>query len=241
MKKPIRSRARASLRGVALACLAAPLLCGPAQAADAQAGQKIATTGALPQVPACVSCHGADGMGMAAFPRLAGAGAGYLQEQLAAFAGGERVNATMAPIAKALSEADRANVAAYFASLPVRQLHAPSATTHPDAAWLAMRGQWAQGVPACAQCHGPDGHGVGNTFPPLAGLPAAYIVEQITAWQQGKRQAGPLGLMQAVASKLRPAQTQAIADYYAAYSATPAAAPASAAAPAVAAATGAKP
>jgi cytochrome c553 len=80
---------------------------------------------------------------------------------------------------------------------------------------LATRGRWADELPACAQCHGPAGSGVGANFPPLAGQPAAYIAQQLKAWQDGSRPAGPLGLMQAVARKLKPADVQAVSDYYA--------------------------
>jgi len=66
--------------------------------------------GANPAAMACVTCHGAEGEGMAAagFPRLAGLSAGYMKKQLADFASGERANPIMQPIAAALSseEAD---------------------------------------------------------------------------------------------------------------------------------------
>ena len=76
--------------------------------------------------PACQTCHGTAGEGVAqaSFPRLASLGAPYLQRQLAAFADGTRVSDVMMPIAKALSVADRAEVAAYYAALP-----APAAPT----------------------------------------------------------------------------------------------------------------
>ena len=66
-----------------LAGVAALLLTMQAQAAD---GQKIyAQGGANPAAMACGTCHGADGMGMAAagFPRLAGLEAAYTRAQLA--------------------------------------------------------------------------------------------------------------------------------------------------------------
>jgi cytochrome c553 len=82
-------------------------------------------------------------------------------------------------------------------------------------AWLATRGRWADNLPACSQCHGPGGIGVGSRFPPLAGQPAAYISAQLKAWQAGERPPGPLGLMQSVAGKLRGADVQAVSEYYA--------------------------
>ena len=70
-------------------------------------------------------------------------------------------------------------------------------------------------MPACAQCHGPGGTGVGEDFPPLAGQPAAYLAEQLRAWQSGGRHPGPLGLMETIARKLSAADIQAVSDYYA--------------------------
>src|SRR5574337_773372 len=105
-------------------------------------------------------------------------------------------------------------------------------------AWLAARGHWSADIPQCSQCHGPAGQGVGESFPPLAGLPAAYIEAQLTAWQKGERPAGPLGVMQAIAKRMQPQEVAAVAQYYGAFAApgaTPAASTVQAAAPAPAA------
>ena len=82
-------------------------------------GASIARTG-TGAAPACQTCHGPAGEGFAQanFPRLAGLGASYLKRQLDAFADGTRQNASMMPIAKALSVADRNEVAKYYAALP---------------------------------------------------------------------------------------------------------------------------
>ena len=67
-------------------------------------GAAIAKTGAG-AAPACQTCHGEAGVGIAqaGFPRLAGLGAPSMQRQFDAFADGTRVSAVMMPIAKALS------------------------------------------------------------------------------------------------------------------------------------------
>ena len=82
-------------------------------------------------------------------------------------------------------------------------------------AWLATRGAWDKNVPACNQCHGPGGIGVGDNFPALAGQSAAYISGQLRAWRQGQRPPGPLGLMPAVATRLTDAEIDAVSAYYA--------------------------
>ncbi|MEO8858689.1 MAG: c-type cytochrome [Burkholderiaceae bacterium] len=189
----------------------------PALAQESAQGRKIAMEGAGSAVPACATCHGANGEGSGAFPHLAGTGQAYLQAQLGAFANGSRKNAVMQPIAKALSDAQRSAVAQHYSSLAAQQKGVDPAQLAPAqaGAWLATRGRWADQVPACAQCHGPGGNGVGTSFPPLAGLPAAYITEQLQAWKDGTRPPGPQGLMQTVAQKLTSADIQAISAYYA--------------------------
>ena len=77
------------------------------------------------------------------------------------------------------------------------------------------RGAWDKNVPACNQCHGPGGIGVGDNFPALAGQSAAYISGQLRAWRQGQRPPGPLGLMPAVATRLTDAEIDAVSAYYA--------------------------
>jgi len=201
-----------------------------AQPGAAAGGQQIAAQGTAAGVPACASCHGARGEGAAAFPRLAGTGQGYLREQLDAFADGSRQSAVMQPFAQKLSPQERAAVAAYYSALPPPFTAQDPPTVAPGdrGAWLATRGRWRDQVPGCAQCHGPGGSGVGASFPPLAGLPAAYVLAQLQAFKDGTRPGGPLGLMEMVARKLGQADMEAVASYYAALGAAPAQAAASA-------------
>jgi len=176
---------------------------------------------------ACMTCHGEEGEGNAAsgFPRLAGLNAGYLHAQLEAFAIGARVNAMMSPVAQALSPAERKQLAQYYGGLGRPVDTVKSAPQQPDAehknpdspgAQLALRGRWEDGLPACTQCHGALGVGVGPTFPALTGQSALYIENQLRAWQQGTRPPGPLALMQVVASKLSLSDIEAVAAYFSA-------------------------
>jgi cytochrome c553 len=81
-----------------------------ASAADAAAGKAKAAM--------CAGCHGANGISMAPmYPNLAGQKEAYLLAQIKAFRDGARVNAIMAPMVKALTDADAENLAAYFAGL----------------------------------------------------------------------------------------------------------------------------
>ncbi|MFO1303794.1 MAG: c-type cytochrome [Burkholderiales bacterium] len=68
-------------------------------------------------VIACMDCHGAGGVGLATFPRLAGQHAGYIERQLYAFSTGERPpGGAMHNEAKGLTAEDAAAVAAYLQS-----------------------------------------------------------------------------------------------------------------------------
>lgn len=222
---------------------AAPAPSASAAAANAKVGQGIAHNGLAPNVAACASCHGARGEGSGAFPPLAGNGAAYLLAQLQAFADGSRVQPIMQPIAKALSAQQRADVVAFYAGLPSpqRAVAAPAADPADAGAWLVQRGRWADGIAACAQCHGPDGRGVGEHFPAIAGLNATYMQAQVTAWQNKQRPPGPLQLMAAVAEKLTPQDVTAIAAYYARLQEQPVSGAASLSAPGPAAAPAAPP
>ncbi|MBV6273777.1 c-type cytochrome [Alcaligenaceae bacterium CGII-47] len=194
----------------------------PAAADAVSEGQTIATLGAE-GVVACATCHGAQGEGMAAagFPYLAGQGAAYLAIQLLDFAKGSRHNPIMEPIARTLDPAQVEALAAYYSQLPKTfdaKALAAQVQTYPDkdalGAWVANRGDWDNNIPACIQCHGPGGIGVGQHFPALAGLSFNYIQEQLKAWKEEKRAPGPLSLMGDIASRMNEAQITAVASYF---------------------------
>lgn len=189
-------------------------------------GERIALHGTAKGVPACVNCHGAHGEGQASagFPRLAGLSDAYLTAQLAAFADASRQSDVMQPFASMMSPGERAAVAQYFSSLSppadIRERDSADLAASDLGAWLATRGRWQEGLPACVQCHGPGGAGVGSAFPPLGGQPASYIASQLHAWKDGKRPPGPMSLMSTVASKLSDADIDAVAAYYGQQSST---------------------
>lgn len=170
----------------------------------------------------CSACHGVDGGGQAASgnPRLAGLDAAYLEKQLGDFVSGARVSPVMQPTANALSAGERQALAAYYSQLPLPPALAKPVTPLPPAdsvgAVLATRGRWSSNVPACVQCHGPAGVGVGANFPPLAGQPAAYIEAQLTAWQHGTRHNDPLQLMQQLSRALSAQDIHEVAAWFAA-------------------------
>lgn len=83
-------------------------------------GEKIYRAGiAETKVPACASCHGANGAGLPKqFPRLAGQHAEYTATQLKTFRTGERANAPMMmDIASRMTDAQMQAVADYIQGL----------------------------------------------------------------------------------------------------------------------------
>lgn len=199
--------------------LLAAITCIPIFAHADDVAKNIILQGNQQGAPACQSCHGAEGAGTAeaGIPRLAGLNAAYIEKQLEDFRSGKRNNPIMQPIAELLTVAEIPKVAAYFSELPipiVAGLTADSALLHKGEI-IATTGDWSHDIPACFQCHGPNGKGIEPHFPAIAGQHANYISNQIEAWKSGTRSNDPAGLMKAVADKLSPDQIQAVSTYLA--------------------------
>ena len=92
------------------ALLTAALVAAPSFAGDAAAGKAKSVT--------CAACHGQDGISMApTYPNLKGQKAEYLKKTLTGFRDGTRADPTMNAMAKPLTDADIADLAAYYSSL----------------------------------------------------------------------------------------------------------------------------
>ena len=84
-----------------------------AMAGDAAAGKS--------KSAACIGCHGMTGVSNnPLWPNLAGQHADYLVKQMKDFKSGARKDPNMNALASALSEADMADIAAFFASQPCK-------------------------------------------------------------------------------------------------------------------------
>jgi cytochrome c553 len=85
---------------------------GAASGADRAAGREAAGI--------CATCHGANGIATAPdAPNLAGNSAIYIAAQLKAYRSGARQHEQMSIIASGLSDADIANLAAWFSAIRV--------------------------------------------------------------------------------------------------------------------------
>jgi cytochrome c553 len=173
-----------------------------------------------PQAGACFQCHGIDGKGdgTAAFPRLTDQTFKYLYDSLEDYASGSRKSDIMEPIAKALSEEQMRDVAAYYAAQTDAQ-YPPRPEMDPDllqrGGALAAIGSASSGVQACMNCHGPDGVGLPPTYPYLAGQYALYLESQLLAWKKGTRQGDGFGIMEDIAKRLSEEEIRAVSLYYA--------------------------
>lgn len=162
----------------------------------------------------CATCHGAGGRSTSpAFPNLAAQIAPYMQMQLKAFRDQTRADpdaiAYMWGMASQLSDPMIEAIAEYYA----RQQAASGKTENdklvPQGKLIFEQGVTAQGIPACASCHGSLGQGNG-IFPRLAGQHAAYLVKQMLVIQNALR-AAPV--MHGVIQNLSHDQMREVATY----------------------------
>ncbi len=152
-----------------------------AQAQDAKEGEK--------KVAMCIGCHGIPGY-QASFPEIhkvpmiAGQGAKYIVAALTAYKKGERKHPTMRAIAASLTDADIADVAAFYDQQGKEGAvaEAPAAAPAPPAqvAELLKKGN-------CASCHGDNmSKPIDPSYPKLAGQHADYLYVALKAYQLDK-------------------------------------------------------
>ena len=135
---------------------------------------------------------------------------------LTVFTPGTRKHDVMNSIARQLTAEDVKNLAAYYSSLSfIAEPVAYDFETLERGEDLAQRGKPEYGLPACDSCHGDKGIGHGTDFPPLAGQPPNYIINQINHWQRGMRDNDNLALMRHVANQLTDGDKKNVASYYA--------------------------
>jgi cytochrome c553 len=167
----------------------------------------------------CAACHAADGNSVAAAnPKIAGQVAEYLQKQLRDFRAQDgkkplRESPVMNGMVANLSDQDMKGLAAFYAG----QAQKPAAAADKDLAALGQKlwrgGDSQHGIPACAGCHGPAGAGIPAQFPRLSGQFAEYVVAQLTAFREGKRNNDQNGVMRGVAAHMNDGQIRAVAEY----------------------------
>ena len=189
-----------------VACLCISISANTYAAGDPAVGQEKSAV--------CQGCHGADGNSYSPeWPNLGGQDSRYIVQQLRDFQTGARKNDIMTGMAAGLSEADMADIAAFFS----KQTLVPE-TTESDAAGkkLYMGGNHYTGVPACAGCHGPNGTGNGpGKIPRLAGQKSVYVAKALRDFRAGSRTNDHNAIMQNQAEKLTDKEIDAVAAFVA--------------------------
>lgn len=169
---------------------------------------------------ACITCHGAEGMGdgSGVFPRLAGQAGWYTYKQLIDYASGARPNEVMSGIAQRLTEHEMEAVSAYYAAIDAPYRPVSGDVDISLLQWggqLGAVGSAEKGIPACVNCHGPSGLGNPPSVPYLAGQYANYMTYQLQLWREGVRDNDALNVMSSIASKMTDADMRAVSEYYA--------------------------
>jgi cytochrome c553 len=186
--------------------------CPPAQAQDAAQGKKKAAM--------CIGCHGIPGY-QASFPEvykvpmISGQNTEYIVSALAAYKKGERKHSTMRGIAASLTDADMADLAAFYHRYGVEGV-APVADTapapdSPEVAALVAKG-------ACVSCHGANfSKPVAPNYPKLAGQHPDYLYAALKAYAtEGNPQVGRANaIMGAQVKAFNHRELKALAQYVA--------------------------
>lgn len=172
------------------------------RAGDAGKGRELAE--------ACQACHGENRA--AETPSLHGQLATYLYRQLRDYRDGSRQHPVMTAIASSLSEADMADLAAFYRSLPAPEAKRDFRAA-PD---LVVRGDAKRLIPPCGICHGGKGQGEPVDTPRLAGQSQTYLRDTLLAYRSGQRHNDVYRRMRAMAERLSPEEIDELAAYYAA-------------------------
>jgi cytochrome c553 len=181
-----------------------------AQAQDAAAGEKKAAM--------CIGCHGIKGY-QASFPEvhkvpmISGQNAKYIVASLQAYKKGERKHPTMRGISVTLTDADMADLGAYYekhgASMVKPVADTPAVAPSPEVAALLAKG-------ACASCHGASyNKPIDPGYPKIAGQHADYLAVALRAYATtGNPKVGRSNaIMAGQVKQFKPAELKAMAQY----------------------------
>ena len=183
-----------------------------ASAQDAKAGEKKAAM--------CIGCHGIVGY-QASFPEvhkvpmISGQNAKFITASLVAYKKGERKHPTMRAIAETLTDADMADLAAYYEqhgkSSIVMVADTPAKQPSAEVAALLTKG-------ACASCHGANySKPIDGAYPKLAGQHADYLYIALKSYQtEGNSKLGRSNaIMAGQVKQFKHSELKAMANYLA--------------------------
>lgn len=155
----------------------------------------------------CAPCHGENGISISPmWPNLAGLNTAYFIDRMQFFQGTSvEQYPAMFPLSSELTQQDVEDLAAFYKSLSVDtcQAQSPQAGGDPAAG--------AQKAVACVACHGAAAVSANPAWPSLAGQKDVYLVAQLKAFKEGKRQNE---LMAPFAAALSEQDMEDVAAYY---------------------------
>lgn len=158
-----------SLAGASIVLVLVATIGAPASGADLEAGRRKAEP--------CAACHGRDGNStIPGTPSLAGQPVYFTHWQLIKYRDGRRKDPQMSPFAQNLSDADMADLAAYYEAQRPRQRPAKI-----DPAKVAAGSQLA-GLHHCTSCHKPGLVGQ-HQVPRLAGQDFDYLLRLLRSFK----------------------------------------------------------
>lgn len=170
---------------------------GAAQAAD-KVGEIAAT---------CNGCHGANGVSEnPSVPSISGQHESYLKNTLLEWKRGVRHSDTMESMIKEYSEAQIADLAAYYAKMPWTPV-----AQKLDANLVKLGREASR---RCAGCHGVTGASHDGKTPKLNGQWAEYVEMDALKFREGNIQVSDQRMIKAV-EKMSVEELKAIAAYYA--------------------------
>lgn len=155
----------------------------------------------------CNNCHGVNGVSVGpTMPSIGGLPQAYLNNIMLEWKNGTRFSATMGRLLKGYTDAQIADLAAYFA----KQAWVPQ-VQKVDEASVRLG---AKSLKRCQKCHGNDGVPRDGETPPVNGQWAGYLYLESLKYHDdapamSNRQ------MRGAMKRLSDAELRAVADYYA--------------------------
>ncbi len=201
----------------------------PTEIRDDEVWDMVAFLAALPDMDAeqyatltgegldtCASCHGENGEGTAAAPRLDIQSPEYIAAALDGYRQGTRASGTMMTVARGLTDEDIASLSQAFG----REAGGGGAAATGLGAEIAARGIPERDIAACDSCHAAPR----AEYPRLIGQQRYYLITQLELFNEhGAGRGGPHADIMAHAigrlhnpeeGPLKPQEIEALADHY---------------------------
>lgn len=180
-------------------------------AGDAQRGK------AVHDANFCASCHGVNGVASTdQWPTVSGQPVYVTEKALVEFRGGARhgdhMDELMTAVSKKLTDAEIADLAAFYATQP----GAPGAEKPLPTPALVTQGDPKRMIAPCGMCHGQDATGsASGRVPVLHGQTERYHEAALLKYRTGARQSDLNREMRMIAEKLTDQEIHDLAAYYA--------------------------